>query len=508
MTQVLLIPAYFDPTAFPALWTQMTTAPVGSIIVMNPANGPGSSSNPAYVSAVAALQAAGMKVVGYVNTNNGGIAVGTVEAQVNTYISWYNVNGIFLDNASTSSAEFSYYSTLYTYIHGTSANFVVLNHGAIPDPGYLAYGDVLSIFEGTYAAFTQFITPTWAQANTNQIAVIVYATSSAQLQEAAYLTVYGYAQSIYITNGSGANPYSGLPSYWTTLLSWIAAGASLGAVLQWTDTFESYPAGSDTLGSPWTSPGNTIISTAIFYAGTQSLGVGAGGFAASPTRAFPQGDVGPIWTVDMFVYTSAGNTVNDPPVSNSPIMRMNNATSGGQVEILIGGNGTYYIGQAPANAGGNQWFAGTITTNAWHRFTWGVTMAVSGGTSYLIIDGGAVQTFSGNTQTNASDSIVNQFIGIGQLVVGSPTAEAYMDNVSIYRGAFTPVTPGSGTTPFFHMIPAGMLEGPIPGIGALAAAGALKIGSLLRENPMLYRRDILRRRRKAHVRRDDDGTER
>jgi hypothetical protein len=499
MTQVLLIPAYFDPTAFPALWTQMQTAPIGSIIVMNPASGPGSSSNPAYVSAVAALQGAGMKVVGYIDTAGGGTTIASVEAQVNTYISWYGVNGVFFDNASTSSAEFSYYSTLYTYVHGTSAPLVVLNHGAIPNSGYLAYGDVLNIFEGTYAAFTQYVAPTWAQANTNKIANIVYATSSGQLQEAAYLTVYGYAQSIYITNGSGANPYSALPSYWTTLLSWIAAGASLGAVLQWFDGFETYPAGSGTLGSPWTSPGDTIISTAIFYAGTQSLGVGTGGFAASPTRAFPQGDVGPIFTVDMFVYIPSGNTVPDPPVSNSPIMQMKNGTSGGIIELLIGGGGSYYIGSAVATA--NTWFSGSIALNAWHRFTLGVTMAASGGTAYLIVDGGAVQTFSGNTQTNASDSVVNQFLGIGQLVVGSPTAEAYMDNVSIYRGAFTPTPSGGAAPPFFHMIPAGILAesvagsffGPIPGIAAAAIGASLKLRRLLRDNRRVSRRKLLRR---------------
>jgi hypothetical protein len=498
MTQVLLIPAYFDPTAYPALWTQMESAPFQSIIVMNPANGPGSSSDPAYVSAVAALQSAGMKVVGYVDTANGGTSIATVEAQVGDYISWYGVNGIFLDNASTSSAEFSYYSTLYTYIHGTSANFVVLNHGAIPNSGYLAYGDVLNIFEGTYAAFTQFVAPSWAQANTNQIANIVYATTTAQLQEAAYLTVYGYAQSIYITNGSGANPYSALPSYWTTLLSWIAAGASLGAVLQWLDTFESYPAGSATITAPWSNPGGTIISTAIHYAGTQSLGVGAGGFSAGVTRAFPQGDIGPIFTVDMWVYTASGNTVPDPPVSNSPIMQMKNGTSGGVIELLIGGAGSYYIGSAVATS--NTWFSGSITPNAWHRFTIGVTMAASGGTAYLIVDGGAVQTFSGNTQTNAADSVVNQFLGIGQLVVGSPTAECYMDNVAVYRGAFEPTPSGGAAPPFFHMIPAGMvaagsesLLSGIPGIAAVAISAGAKVKRVLDRNPISRRRDLLRR---------------
>lgn len=494
MTQQLLIPAYFYPGTNPTLWTMMNSAPANSVIVMNPASGPGGSSDATYVAAVAAAQAAGMRVVGYVSAPPG-TNLATVESQIDLYKLWYAVDGIFVDQVSGLVGDETFYTNIASYIKGAPGGLVVFNCGTPPLVAYIGIADITNIFENTYAQLTSnYVSPSYSAANTLKIAMISHDTSSAQATAAVYQTIFYSAQYVYVTDGTGGNPYSGLPSYWTTLLSLVAAGASLGPVLEWSDNFESYPAGSATITAPWSNPGGTIISTAIFEAGLQSLGVGAGGFSAGVTRLFPLiGDLGPQWTVDMWVYMFSGSTVPDPPVSNSPIMQMKRAISGGEVELLIGGAGTWYIGQAPANTMANQWFTGSISLNTWHRFTWGVTAQSSGGTSYLIVDGGAVQTFSGDTNTNGNDTVVDTFVGVGQLVVGSPVAEAYLDNVAVYRGAFVPSS-GGGAKPFAHMLPAGLIEGaPIPGIGALSAGAALKAHRLLRANPTLPRREIFRR---------------
>ena len=500
MTQQLIIPAYFSPTTFPALWVQMQSAPFNSIIIMNPSNGPGSSPDATYQAAVTALQGAGQRVVGYVNTS--GVTVPTIEAQIANYVSWYGVNGIFLDQVSGNTIDLATYTTIVAYIHGTTAPLAVLNCGSPPaDAGYITIADIICIFENQYAPFTYFTPPSYTFADTLKIANIIYNTSSAQLQQAAYLTVYGYAQYLYITDGSGANPYSGLPSYWTTLLSWVAAGASLGAVLQWFENFESYTVGTATITSPWTGPSNTVISGTIYQSGTKSLGVGNNGNTSNTGRVFSQGDLGPILTVDFWFYIASGNTVNDPPVVNAPIINLTNTNGGGLVQFLVGGAGSYYVGTGEA-AGPSNMFSGSVSLNTWHRATWGITMTrQSSGTSYLIIDGGATQTFTGVTNLNSSDCVINQFVATGQFVVGSPVAEVYIDNVSVYRGAFTPAPSGGAAPPFFHMIPAGMVaagaeslfDGPIPGIAALAIGAGAKIKRVLNHNPISRRRDLLRR---------------
>ena len=70
----VIVPAYFNPAADPGDWAAMTAAaaeiPLTAII--NPNNGPvAGSADPSYVSAINALEAAGGKVVGYVNTGGG-----------------------------------------------------------------------------------------------------------------------------------------------------------------------------------------------------------------------------------------------------------------------------------------------------------------------------------------------------------------------------------------------------------------------------------------------------
>jgi hypothetical protein len=493
MTQQLIIPAYFYPGTNPTLWTMMNSAPAGSVIIANPASGPGGSSDPNYVSAIAAAQAAGMRVVGYVSTPTG-FSPTTIEAQIDLYKLWYAVDGIFCDQVSGLVGDETAYSNLASYIKGAPGGLVVFNCGTPPPVAYIAIADITGILENTYVALTApYVNPSYAAANQSKIAMIVHDTSSAQVTAAVFQTIFYSAQYIFVTDGTGANPYSSLGTYWSTLLSLVAAGASLGPVLQWSDDFESYPAGANTLTAPWTNPSQTIISTAVFQSGTQSLGLGTGGFPSAPTRTFPAiGDLGPQWTLDLWVYMASGSTVNDPPVINSPIAWMQRLNDhSGELQFLIGGSGTWYIGDADASV--NHWFTGTISLDTWHRFTWGVTMARTGGSSYLIVDGGSLQTYGpADTQTNGGSSVVDSFAGIGQFVVGSPTAEAYIDNVAVYRGAFTPSSGGGSAKPFAHMLPAGMIaEPPIPGIGTLALGAGLKLRRALRENKRVRRRDIL-----------------
>lgn len=157
----ILIPAYFYPGA---TWTELdATTPRGTVVIMNPASGPGMSSDPNYVSAVGAAQAAGMRVIGYIPTNFGAISSATVEGQVDDYKAWYAVDGIFLDQCSAASGDIPYYTTLSTYIKGAPGTYVALNPGTAPDTGYFAIADLIAIFEGTWDNYlSTFTPPVWA----------------------------------------------------------------------------------------------------------------------------------------------------------------------------------------------------------------------------------------------------------------------------------------------------------------------------------------------------------
>ena len=72
-SQRMFIPAYFYPGPDPgSLWNQATSgSPIVEIMVMNPASGPGTSQDQNYVNSVMNSFSAGIKVLGYVDTNYG-----------------------------------------------------------------------------------------------------------------------------------------------------------------------------------------------------------------------------------------------------------------------------------------------------------------------------------------------------------------------------------------------------------------------------------------------------
>jgi hypothetical protein len=85
----LLIPAYQYPTTG-ALWADLTAAPA-RYAVANISSGPGTGpANTDYTAAISAAQAAGVVVLGYVDTNFGAVSSGTVAANVALWSSGAN----------------------------------------------------------------------------------------------------------------------------------------------------------------------------------------------------------------------------------------------------------------------------------------------------------------------------------------------------------------------------------------------------------------------------------
>ncbi len=162
----LVVPAYFDPTAKSALWTQLvsTAAANPTTVIMNPDNGPGNAQNPAYISAIAKVRAAGGKVIGYVSTRSTKRALSTVVADINKYVAFYKIDGIFVDEMTSDSviSHIQYYQSVYNYVKGLSANYTVMgNPGTNTQELYVSLPtvDKIVVFEDTakhYAKFRAF----------------------------------------------------------------------------------------------------------------------------------------------------------------------------------------------------------------------------------------------------------------------------------------------------------------------------------------------------------------
>jgi hypothetical protein len=214
--QNVVIPAYFYPGGG---WTRATDSnPVPRIMILDVSgSGAGNAPERKYQTAVKQAQAAGITVMGYSDTNYTQRSPADIEADVRNYKAWYSVTDIFLDQVSSGSGQLGYYRNLSRYIHGVNpGSAVMLNPGTYPDQRYMSVGDILLVFENTYASYLSLQVPTWVHRYpATRFAHVIYATSASQLPNAISLARQRHAGFVYVTNGTGLERYNSLPSYWT-----------------------------------------------------------------------------------------------------------------------------------------------------------------------------------------------------------------------------------------------------------------------------------------------------
>jgi hypothetical protein len=214
--QSTFVPAYFYSSS---IWAQaIDTKPAPAVMLLNVDNGPGTGPLSHFQALVTQAHDAGITVLGYSSTDYGQRAIGSVEAEVRDYKSWYGVNGIFLDLTQGTPGEFSYYQTLASFIRSAIPNGVVwLNPGDYPDPEFMSIANVVMVFEGPYSAYLSDQVPSWiSHYSPSQFAHVIYQTPPSDLASAVSLSRQRRAGHLFVTDLSGSgNPYGALPSYWT-----------------------------------------------------------------------------------------------------------------------------------------------------------------------------------------------------------------------------------------------------------------------------------------------------
>ncbi len=225
--QEALVPAYFYPGAG---WTRaITSKPPPSVMILDVTSlGAGSSPDRNYQATVKRAQDAGITIMGYSNTDYAKRPAAAVEADVSHYRSWYHVTDIFLDKTSSDGGGAAYYQRLARYIHDVDpGSKVMLNPGTYPNQRYMSIGNIVMVYENTYALYVKLRVPGWVRNYpAAKFAYAIYATSSAELAGAISLSQQRNAGYIYATGNSGANPYSTLPPYWPSENAIIAKCAA------------------------------------------------------------------------------------------------------------------------------------------------------------------------------------------------------------------------------------------------------------------------------------------
>lgn len=221
-TQSIAVPSYFYPGT---LWTQLESgAPTVGLAIINPNSGPGDYIDPSYVNQVNSTRAKGIAVIGYVHTSYALRSLRDVKAEIDKQFSWYGVDGIFLDEVTTSCATAAFYSDLYSYIKARSSGArVVLNPGTKTGECYMASSDIIVTFEDSYESYVGWQPSDWESTYSPQrFWHLVITTSAAQMGNAIALSKSRGIGWVYVTDDTGGNPWDTLPSYWGQELALLA----------------------------------------------------------------------------------------------------------------------------------------------------------------------------------------------------------------------------------------------------------------------------------------------
>jgi Spherulation-specific family 4 len=223
--QHAFVPAFFYASG---IWQQAAdTKPVPSYMILD-ISGTGAGTGPVahFQSIVKQERAAGVTILGYSSTGYGLRPDSQVEADVRHYKAWYGVTDIFLDEVRGIVSQLPYYRKLARYIRGANrGSSIWINPGNYPDPSYMSVSNVVMAFEGPYAAYHNIDVPSWVFGySPDRFANTIYATAGSQVASALDLSRSRNAGYVYVTDGTGGNPYSALPSYWSTEDSAITQG--------------------------------------------------------------------------------------------------------------------------------------------------------------------------------------------------------------------------------------------------------------------------------------------
>ena len=205
----LLVPLYIHPGADPDAWaTVAASAATVAGVVFNPGSGPGSEPLADFGEAARNLRAAGVPLLGYVDTAYAGRTHREVVAEIERYQEWYQLDGVFLDQVGSGPELLPYYRRLAVAARSSDAAQVVFNPGVHPAPGFAELADLLITFEGTWEDYLRLRAPGWtADHPARRFGHLVHGTPAELCALVPPAARRHHAEICYATPGTGANPW-------------------------------------------------------------------------------------------------------------------------------------------------------------------------------------------------------------------------------------------------------------------------------------------------------------
>ena len=212
---IIGVPAYGYPPAN-RMWVGLAHRTERTVVVVNPASGPGTSVDPVYTRAIARVSRASTEVYGYVDTNYGKRPTDEILADVDRYAQWYQPDGIFLDQTPTGASALAYLRTISTRLRARGL-LVALNPGQpVMDPSLTEMADHVVNFEGSLDQYQRVRFPSWTKRIApNHFWHLVYGVEDAETMSAVVARAGEQgAGMVFVTDGTMPNPWTHLPTYW------------------------------------------------------------------------------------------------------------------------------------------------------------------------------------------------------------------------------------------------------------------------------------------------------
>ncbi len=218
----MALPAYFAPGSE---WQRViAAAPTVGMVIINPASGPGTSTDPQYTQVIAQARAAGIIVLGYVSTSYGQRPEADVVADINGYYDHYSLSGIYLAEgpmeADCTPLE-AQYRRVADAAHARDAR-AYMAVGTHFCPTYVYFFDLMVEFAMSWSDYQSYVVPTWMPGGSpERFCHFISDVPPDQAGVAISRAIANGAGWVFATDLSEPNPWAQLPDYFDAELQAI-----------------------------------------------------------------------------------------------------------------------------------------------------------------------------------------------------------------------------------------------------------------------------------------------
>ncbi len=220
----ILAQTYYSATA--TAWDTIITAknanPACPIaVVINIANGAGSSTVASWNTLINRLRTAEIIVLGWVDTNFAATAEATVQGAIDGWQSFYpQIDGIFFQSMGNQTANQTYYDNLHNYAIARF-NTTCGNAKTTVPTSFLNGGttDVVVVWDGSGLDPVDTTYSQYNAMNNNTLGVSAFGVPSLNT---TWISQMGqYVGWVFMTSDSGTAPYDTLPGYFTQMVEYV-----------------------------------------------------------------------------------------------------------------------------------------------------------------------------------------------------------------------------------------------------------------------------------------------